>query len=154
MKHLILYNWKVRDEWIDAFQPLSHEELIRERLGGVGSILKTIFHIVDVEYSWIQVLMGEKVADPRYEDYMSLDSVRDLSIHYREQIKEFISSLSSQREYEQVTASWSGEQYYLGEVLRHIIAHEIHHIGQLSVWAKEVGIKPVSTNFIGRGFMD
>ncbi len=43
-----------------------------------------------------------------------------------------------------VTDTW-------GEIIRHIIAHEIHHIGQLSIWAREIGKKPVSANFIGRG---
>ena len=43
-----------------------------------------------------------------------------------------------------VTDTW-------GEVMRHMIAHEIHHIGQLSVWAREIGKKPVSANLIGKG---
>ena len=43
-----------------------------------------------------------------------------------------------------VTDTW-------GEVMRHIIVHEIHHIGQLSIWARELGRKPVSANLIGRG---
>ncbi|MNP09720.1 DinB family protein [compost metagenome] len=38
-----------------------------------------------------------------------------------------------------------------GEVVRHVIAHEIHHIGQLSIWAREVGKPPISANVIGRG---
>ena len=45
-----------------------------------------------------------------------------------------------------VTDAW-------GEIMRHIIAHEIHHIGQLSVWAREIGKKPVSASAIGRGLM-
>jgi uncharacterized damage-inducible protein DinB len=37
-----------------------------------------------------------------------------------------------------------------GEIMRHVIAHEIHHIGQLSVWAREIGRKSVTANLIGR----
>lgn len=40
-----------------------------------------------------------------------------------------------------------------GEALRHVIVHEIHHVGHLSVWAREVGKKPASANLIGRGLM-
>ncbi|MNZ98143.1 DinB family protein [compost metagenome] len=73
MKYLFQYNWQIRDEWMNLFQRLPHEELIRKRDGGVGSILRTIFHIVDVEYSWIQVLMGEDIiSDPCYEDHARL----------------------------------------------------------------------------------
>jgi len=154
MKHLFLYNWTIRDEWMIALQQLPHEDLIQARPGGVGSILKTLFHIIDVEYSWLQALMGEKVLDPNYEDYMSLELVMKLSHSNRQNIKEFINRLSPERDYELVTVPWSGEQLYFGEVLRHVIVHEVHHIGQLSIWAKDVGIQVVSSNFIQRGFMD
>jgi uncharacterized damage-inducible protein DinB len=40
-----------------------------------------------------------------------------------------------------------------GEVMRHVIAHEIHHMGQLSVWSRELDKKPVSANFIGKGLI-
>ncbi|WP_276575678.1 DinB family protein, partial [Bacillus cereus group sp. BfR-BA-01524] len=30
-----------------------------------------------------------------------------------------------------------------GEIIRHVIVHEIHHIGQLSIWAREIGKEPV-----------
>jgi len=40
-----------------------------------------------------------------------------------------------------------------GEVMRHIIAHEIHHIGQLSVWAREMGKKPVTADLLGKGLI-
>ncbi|MHB1630483.1 MAG: DinB family protein [Bacilli bacterium] len=36
------------------------------------------------------------------------------------------------------------------EILRHVIAHEIHRIGQLSVCAREIGREPVSANLICR----
>ncbi|HDR5022767.1 TPA: damage-inducible protein DinB, partial [Bacillus cereus] len=48
-------------------------------------------------------------------------------------------------------ASWTDKTYTYGEVLRHVIVHEIHHIGQLSIWARELNLRPVSANLIGRG---
>jgi uncharacterized damage-inducible protein DinB len=41
-----------------------------------------------------------------------------------------------------------------GEIMRHVIAHEIHHMGQLSVWARELGREPVSANVIGKGLIE
>lgn len=153
MIHLFNYNWVVRDEWLDLCRQVSYEELIRERVGGVGSILKTIFHVVDVEYSWIQALDGKSEPEPKYEDYMTLELVHKLSSDYRKEIKYFLNKWSSDMEYKEIIVSWSDQVYYYGEVLRHIIAHEIHHIGQMSVWVKELGIKPVSANFIERGLI-
>ncbi|MTW88031.1 hypothetical protein F3157_20700 [Virgibacillus dakarensis] len=41
-----------------------------------------------------------------------------------------------------------------GEVARHLAAHEIHHIGQLSVRSRELGREPVSANLIFRGLYE
>lgn len=51
MYTLFQYNWQVRDDWFKWCEQLSEEVLLRKRVGGVGSILETLFHIVDVEYS-------------------------------------------------------------------------------------------------------
>jgi len=53
-----------------------------------------------------------------------------------------------------ITDEGEREAHTYGEVMRHLIAHEIHHIGQLSVWAREIGKKPVTANLIGRGLFD
>ncbi|WP_199623219.1 DinB family protein [Paenibacillus alkalitolerans] len=154
MELLFQYNWRVRDEWFDWCGEIPYDELIRERVGGVGGILKTLFHIVDVEWSWIRALKGELVLDPEFEDYKSLELVRKLSEQYRLDVKRFLDGWSSDQEHRIVTPPWNPEKSYVhGEVLRHVIAHEIHHIGQLSVWAKEVGRPVVSANFIGRGIL-
>ena len=49
-----------------------------------------------------------------------------------------------------VQPSWMEGTYEKGRILRHLIAHEIHHIGQLSIWSREMGIKPVSASLIDR----
>ncbi|WP_417894724.1 DinB family protein, partial [Bacillus toyonensis] len=42
------YNWQVREDWFKWCEQLTVEELLSKRVGGVGSILETLFHIVDV----------------------------------------------------------------------------------------------------------
>lgn len=42
------YNWQVRDEWFEWCNHLTTEELLKNRIGGVESILYTLFHIIDV----------------------------------------------------------------------------------------------------------
>jgi uncharacterized damage-inducible protein DinB len=153
MKHLFQYNWTIRDEWFEALEQVAYEELVRERVGGVGSVLKTLFHIVDVEYSWIQAIMGNEVPDPNFENYQTLDSVLQLSKQYRNEIINYVNDWSSEKDFVPIKVPWSDDTYYCGEVMRHVIAHEIHHIGQLSVWAREIGIKPVSPNFINKGLL-
>ncbi|MFS0553688.1 DinB family protein [Brevibacillus sp. 179-C9.3 HS] len=151
MKMFFQYNWQVRDEWMEWCTQLAPEELLRERTGGAGTILYTLFHIADVEYSWLRGVQGKPDISVPYEAYKTLDKVRELSDAWRAELRDFIESWSDEMEYEPVKVEWDDEVHTKGELLRHVIAHEIHHMGQLSVWAREVGITPVSANVIGRG---
>ncbi|MFZ7942447.1 DinB family protein [Neobacillus sp. 19] len=156
MKTFFLYNWMVREEWYQWCEGLSEEELLRTRTGGVGGILHTLFHIVDVEWSWIRLLQGKTDFEESFEEYKSLNQVRKLDAEFRTEVESFVNNWDDSKENQlfydtlpdgkMVTDTW-------GEVMRHVIAHEIHHIGQLSIWARELGKKPVSANFIGRGLV-
>ncbi|WP_429841369.1 DinB family protein [Brevibacillus sp. FIR094] len=151
MKMFFQYNWQVRDEWMEWCKQLSPDELLRERTGGAGTILYTLFHITDVEYSWLRGIQGKPDIQVSYEDYKSLEKVKELSDAWRVELRDFIENWSDELENESVKVAWDDEVYTKGELLRHVIAHEIHHMGQLSIWARELGIAPVSANVIGRG---
>lgn len=78
MQTFFQYNWMVREQWYEWCANISEEELLATRIGGVGSILKTLFHIVDVEWSWIQVLQGKQDFQEDFEQYKTLQQVREL----------------------------------------------------------------------------
>ncbi|WP_099363523.1 DinB family protein [Fredinandcohnia onubensis] len=156
MKTLFRYNWMVREEWYRLCEELSEEELLRTRTGGVGSILQTLFHIVDVEWSWIRLLQGKPDFQESFDDYKSLEQVRKLDSAFRPEVESFVNNWDSSMENKLLYDTLPDGRVVtdtFGEVMRHVIAHEIHHIGQLSVWSREVGKKPVSANFIGRGLV-
>ncbi|MBE1553838.1 DinB family protein [Sporosarcina limicola] len=145
------YNWQVRDEWFEWCNQLSKEELIKERTGGVRSILYTLFHIIDVEYSWLRGIQGKEDVVVQFADYNTLEKVKSLSDTFRKEIDEFL-KLNLDELKKLVSVPWDEDKYSVDEILHHIITHEIHHIGQLSVWARELELNPVSANFIGRKF--
>ncbi|PNB77304.1 damage-inducible protein DinB [Pseudomonas sp. FW305-BF6] len=148
------YNWQVRSEWLELCETLPKEELLKERVGGIGNILHTLLHIVDVEYSWIRCIQGKPDVEFNFDKYETVESIRDLSNELQIECKQFLQSRSSEMEYNTpVKASWSKNEYTKGEIVRHIIAHEIHHIGQLSIWARELGIQPISANLVGRNLI-
>lgn len=155
MQKLFEYNWQVRDDWFTWCETVPEDELLEKRVGGIGSILYTLFHIVDVEYSWICGLKGKpEPAEPPFEAYETLSKVRGLSSQYHKEIALFVTSWTDEMENLKLTETGSnGEtfRFSYGEVMRHVIAHEIHHIGQLSVWSREIGRKPVTANLIDRG---
>ncbi|MED0866210.1 DinB family protein [Bacillus safensis] len=144
------YNWQVRDEWVNWCNQLTTEELLQDRIGGVGSILYTLFHIIDVEYSWIRGIQGKEDVVLDFNDYKTLAKVKTLSMTLRHEIVEILKSHLDEKRDRMVIVPWDEDEYTKNEILHHIIAHEIHHIGQLSVWAREKQLTPVSANFIGR----
>jgi DNA phosphorothioation-dependent restriction protein DptG len=147
---LFRYNWQVRDEWFEWCRKLSLEELTSERTGGMGSILRTLFHIVDVEYSWICAVQGKEVKDPVFSDFQTLEKIKALSDEYRNELEKFFQEEWPILDYKKVTPWWMEGEFYKEEVLHHVLVHEIHHIGQLSVWARELNLEPVSANLLGR----
>ena len=151
------YNWLVREDWYQWCERLSEEELLCKRAGGVGSILETLFHIADVEWSWIRLLQGKPDFQEKFENYATLEKVRLLDSTFRMEVEAFVNDWNDTMESRILYDTLSDgriEQDTWGEVIRHVIAHEIHHIGQLSIWARELGEKPVSANVIGRGLAD
>lgn len=144
------YNWQVRDEWLEWCEHLPVEELLKERIGGVGTILKTLFHIVDVEYSWIRGIQGKQDLVMDFANYNSLQKVRALSDSCKNELTNFMKSELEEMRDAHINVCWDSETYSKDEIIHHIIAHEIHHIGQLSIWAREMNRKPVDAHFIGR----
>lgn len=53
MVDMFLYNWQIREEWFDWCETLSNEELVKKRIGGMGSILHNLYHVIDCEQIWI-----------------------------------------------------------------------------------------------------
>lgn len=144
----------VREEWYRWCEGVSEQELLQKRTGGMGSKLHTLFHIVDVEWSWIRLLEGKIEFQESFEGYRSLDKVRKLDAEFHLEVASFVNNWNATMENrllygtsydgKVVTDTW-------GEIMRHTIAHEIHHMGQLSIWARGIGKTPVSANLIGRG---
>jgi uncharacterized damage-inducible protein DinB len=144
-----VYNWQVRDEWFDWCNQLTTEELLKNRIGGVGNILFTLFHIIDVEYSWIRGIQGKEDVVFQFDDYHTLEKVKTLSDKLRNEIAEFLKNTDDLKE-QSVSVPWDEKKYAVNDIIHHIIAHEIHHIGQLSVWSRELELQPPSSNFVGR----
>jgi uncharacterized damage-inducible protein DinB len=144
------YNWQVRDEWFQWCEKLSEIELHKKRMGGAGSIHHTLLHITDVEYSWIRAIqgLGDTIVD--FGEYQGLAMAKRLSDTFRKEIESYFAAGLLDAPDFAVSVPWDDEKYTKDEIIHHIIAHEIHHIGQLSVWARELGFAPVSANFIGR----
>ncbi len=79
----------VREEWYRWCKELSQEELLRNQTGGVGSIVHTLFNIVDVEWSWLRLLQEKTDFEGSFDDYKSLKQVRKLDVEFKTEVENF-----------------------------------------------------------------
>lgn len=159
---LFQYNWQVREDWFNWCESVPEEELFKKRVGGIGSIMQTLLHIVTVEYGWICLDLEGKTEPEEMSSIeeipnLPLPEVRELSRKFHREVEPFVRSWTDEMENRTLTETGpNGEivSFQYGEVMRHVLAHEIHHIGQLSIWSREIGRKPITANLIGRGLYD
>ncbi len=153
MLELFSYNWQVREEWFEWCRGIDQSELSKERSGGMGSILKNLFHVADCEQIWMNQLQGNPVMEKDIHTISTLDEVIGFSGMTRQQTEAFLSLWTPAYEMKEFNmTSKSGKTYSFSykKVVQHVLTHEIHHIGQLSVWAREIGVKPISSDLIFR----
>jgi uncharacterized damage-inducible protein DinB len=152
IKSLFEYNWKIREKWFEWSKEISVEELIKARNGGYKGILKTLFHIVDVEQRWITGLSKVEPQTYSFADYNTLEKIMKFSNKVKKDSLIFLDNYSKKRNNDVLTAeNKKGENvsHLYIEIILHLSVHEVHHMGQLSVWAREIGKEPVSANLIG-----
>ena len=154
MLNMFSYNWQVRDDWFDWSQQISIEELTQKRTGGMGSILHNLFHVIDCEQIWVNQMNGTPVIVKDINDISTLHEVIEFSNSTKLTTQGFIQSWTPDCEekiFEMKRRNGETSRFTYGKIMRHIISHEIHHIGQLSVWSRELDIKPVSSDLLFRG---
>jgi len=150
------YNWQIREEWFEWCETISLEELKNKRIGGMQSILHNLFHVIDCEQIWINQMQGTPIIIKDINRISSLNDVRMFSDLTKSVTENFLKSLTPEgKDRILVIKNRNGttKSFSYDKIITHIISHEIHHIGQLSVWSREIGLKPVSSDLLFRGLI-
>ena len=153
MLEMFSYNWQVRDDWFEFCRNISQEELIKKRVGGMGSFLHNLFHVIDCEQIWINNMKGTSVIVKDINSISTIDEVIEFSNATKSETMKFLQSYSDEvgkTVFEMTSRTGKTYHFTYEKILRHIITHEVHHIGQLSVWSREVGVKPISSDLLFR----
>lgn len=97
--------------------------------------------------------LGTPVIIKDLKEIRTIDEVKSFSEQTKYITKSFIESLSPKDTpgiLEVKTKKGNTVSYTYDKLIKHIVSHEIHHIGQISVWSREVGGKPVSSDLLFR----
>jgi uncharacterized damage-inducible protein DinB len=153
INNLFSYNWHVRDEWFEWCRNVPNEELTKDRTGGMGSILHNLLHVINCELIWISQLNGTPVSKKEFTKSISLEEVFMFSNEIKKTTQQFLNTEEAYLN-EKILSVTTGKgvtyDFPYHKVLLHIVTHEVHHMGQLSVWAREIDKKPVSSDLIFR----
>lgn len=146
--HAIFAHWdQIRTDLITTIEAFTEDELAIvpfEKSWQVGQIM---LHIADAEDGWLRYVITKEIDEwPRQYSLTNFPDKNAIlqaleAVHQR--TKQFIAGLSTQDLGQMIVAPWGGK-FTLMWILWHIIEHEIHHRGELSLLL----------GYLGRGGLD
>lgn len=133
----VFEHWeKIHNGTIDTLGKFTDEELSFRPYEGSWSAGEIALHIANAEVGWFRyALEGELDEWPpssKLSDYPTVDEIQLMlsSVHRRTQT--YLANLPIDAMKRRFTAPW-GDEFTLGWLLWHIIEHEVHHRGELSL---------------------
>ena len=133
----IIQLWsRIREGLSETIDKFSDEDLDYIPFENGYSVRQTILHIVQEEYGEIQYGLTRRLDDfpPGFQEdeYQELESIRRLLANVHNETISFLESLDDHELEGEFEAQW-GETRPLIDFILHVIEHEIHHRGELSL---------------------
>jgi len=135
--HRLISRWQqVRADLLATIDKFSDQELSYVPYDGawsVGQIMRHIAHEEEIEiaYGLTRELL-EFPAEHRAEDYPTVESIKVLLTQVHHHTEAYLEGLDDADLDRDVEAAW-GQTYRLGSMVWHVMEHEIHHRGELSL---------------------
>jgi uncharacterized damage-inducible protein DinB len=133
----IIQFWKqVRKGLIDTIEKFSGEDLNYIAHKNGYSVRQIILHIAQEEYGEIQYGITREIDEfpPLYVEhsYPTIESLKALLAGVHKETIGYLESLVDEDLEIEIEAQW-GETYPLIDMIWHVMEHEIHHRGELSL---------------------
>jgi uncharacterized damage-inducible protein DinB len=129
-------HWEqVRADLVTTIQQFSEAELRWAPFEGAWPAGQVMLHIADCEDNWLHgVVRGEFKPWITYPlaEYPTREAILGVLARAHQRTKPFLEGLTD-RDLEQVYAIPDGAQFSLYWILWHVLEHEIHHRGELSL---------------------
>ncbi len=134
----------VRQGLLTVVQTFDGDELAQRPFPSSWSVHEIICHIANTEAGWIHFAAWRKL-DTWPEPYTAVDypTIADLvnllnTIHAQTEV--WLASLTLE-DLNNVVSFGDGEIFTVGWIIWHVIEHEIHHRGELSLYLGQLGHK-------------
>lgn len=141
---MIFYPWqKIRKDLMTMLDQFDETELDYVPFPGAWSVGKTFLHIAETEDYWIHYLVRRELTEnPHYElkEFPSTAAIRMKLRVSEARTQSFLDTLN-EPDLDWVFRSPRGENLVLFNVLWHVLEHELHHRGELSLMLGMLGRK-------------
>jgi uncharacterized damage-inducible protein DinB len=137
LRDLLLSRWQqARDGLLDTARKFSDAELTYRPASGLYSVAETLLHVaheeaIEVHYGITGAVPG---VPPAYDasQYATVASVLEVLGEMHGLTVEYLQRLSDQALLSEIDAPW-GMRAQQAEMLMHVLEHELHHRGELSL---------------------
>jgi len=128
---------RVRDGLLLTIDKFNEDELSFVPFEDSWPAGQIMLHIADAEEGWFRnVVTGERdewPADYVLENYPTRDAIKSLLTGVHQKTKTYLASLELDDLNRPVQSPWDDYTFSLGWIIWHVLEHEIHHRGELSL---------------------
>ena len=137
MLHHLMSHWQaICADLLETIDKFNDRELSFVPYGGAWSVGQILRHIAHEEEIEIHYGLTRQTTEfpPEYgaEDYPTLESIKALLAEVHGRTRAYLEGLDDADLDREVEAAW-GQTYRLESMVWHVMEHEIHHRGELSL---------------------
>lgn len=127
---------QIRKSLIETIDKFAYEDLSFVPVEDGYSVRQIILHIAHEEYGEIQYGLAQVIDEfpPEYpeDDYQTVESMKALLASVHNQTSSYLETIADDDLEKEFEAQW-GEKKPLIDFIAHVMEHEIHHRGELSL---------------------
>jgi uncharacterized damage-inducible protein DinB len=133
----LLKTWQgIREGLFQVLDSFTLEDLDYRPFPDSYSVREIVLHIAQEEYGEVQYGLTRQLQEfpPAFEsdDYPTIDSLKSLLRDVHDQTLSYLDGLDEGALESEIEAGWGGT-FLLVDLLWHVLEHEIHHRGELSL---------------------
>lgn len=152
LKAYTAYNLWANNEMIKCVEQLSYEQLHQSIESSFNSVFKTVLHIWDAEYIWLQRMQGNSIKDWPSKMMDKNGFSTNLFLANSANFNDFVQHASDSL-FEQMCTytNLKGENFstHYSTVVMHCMNHGTYHRGQLVTMFRQLGLREIpSTDII------
>jgi uncharacterized damage-inducible protein DinB len=138
LRATLLLRWwdRVRSGLIETIDKFHDADLDFAPFRGAFSVRELVLHIAQEEFGEVQFGIARQIGEfpPPYpvESYPTVAAAKALLADVHESTTRFMGVVTDSQLAAEIEAGWGGT-YLLEDMILHVIEHEIHHRGELSL---------------------